>query len=1144
MKPIRQLSVLSLLFLLTPFCLRTVRADDVYARIRGTVTDASGAAIAGAKITATRVETQTSRDVESGTDGSFEFLNLQPGRYTVSVTKTGFSTNTTQDLQLLVNQIYQLNVSLEVGQVTQTIEVQANAAQVETTNTQLGTVITNSTILSLPVLNRNWVTLQQLEPGTVASSDRFSNNYATNGSQSQQNSFLVNGTDSNDLPLNTPLIIPSEDAIGEFDYVNSTINPEYGRNSGGILNALIKSGTNGYHGDAFEFYRDTFLNGRNFFQNGNPIFHQNQFGGTFGGPVIKNKTFFFLSYQGTRSRQPDGGVQDVTVFTQAQRNGYFPSIASSTATSPIPLVGESGATFPAGTPYSTIFPTGHIPSADFNPISQKYLTYVPLPNLGANQYSFTPITTQTQDQGIFRVDHTFSEKDAVWVTGFIEDTPSQDALPFTGSNLPGFGEVSQRHYKQFTAAWNHTFSPTTLNEFRVGFTRFNFIAVQPTNPVLPSSFGFTGINPQDPAGAGAPFVSLNGYFNLGFSTNGPQPRIDTTYQITDNFSKIVGRHTLKFGYEGRRFQVDNPFYGNNNGAFSFNGNGIYSTGDPGADFLLGIPDSYAQGSGGYIDARAYETYLYAQDSFKATNDLTLNFGAGYQVDTPLTNQHFGKEAFNCLRPGQQSTIFPTAPLGLDFPGDPGCSQSGYYTHYAHIAPRFGFAYAPDLGWLSGGSSKKFVIRGGFGVYFNRFEEELALQNLGAVPFSLTSSGINDAGGQYSPNFANPFMDIASGFSIPNKFPFTPATKGSNVNFGFFEPLSINTMSPNLTDPYAFNYNFNIQRELPSNMILQIGFVGSAGRHLIMAYEGNPITPAGQAACAADPSCRANRLFQHILFPDHSYLPGNIFASVGTQASVGASNYNSLQVSLNKRFSHGLAFMGSYTWSHALDDASSFENSGFGARGTNPYNFALDYGDSAFDARHRFVANYTYEIPDLHSKIGWMPSVITGGWELAGITTFQTGFPITIADTGFRSLTCDAYSYYGCPDTANVLGPVATNFDPRTQTFVNQTLNPNNTTAGANYWFNPNTFARAPIGVLGDAGRNFFHGPGIFNTDMSLIKQIKFTESLRAELRADTFNTFNHTQFSGPVSNIASPLFGRIFGAAAGRIVQLGARFYF
>ncbi len=394
-------SLLSLLLVSFSLCLPNLRADDVYARIRGSVTDATGAAVPGVAIKAVNTATQVTTEVATSDSGAFEFLNLQPGTYDVSASKTGFNTTTTRNLTLVLNQVYEMNVALEVGQVNQSVEVEANPAQVETTNTQLGTVIENKEITGLPTLNRNWVTLQQIQPGVVGTSDRFSNNYATNGSQSQQNSFLINGTDSNDLPLNTPLIIPSEDGIQEFDYVTSTINPEYGRNSGGILNATFKSGTNAVHGDAFEFYRDTFLNGRNFFQKGNPIFHQNQFGGTVGAPIIKDKTFIFLSYQGTRSRQPNGGPQDVTVFSADQRNGIFPDIATSTAKSPIPLVGESGATFAAGTPYNVLFPTGHIPAADINSISKKYMSYVPPPNLGATQYSFTPITLAYAESGLF-----------------------------------------------------------------------------------------------------------------------------------------------------------------------------------------------------------------------------------------------------------------------------------------------------------------------------------------------------------------------------------------------------------------------------------------------------------------------------------------------------------------------------------------------------------------------------------------------------------------------------------------------------------------------------------------------------------------------------------------------------------------------
>ena len=1130
----------------------SLQAQEVVAHIRGTVTDPSGAGVPGAEVKATNTQTQVSATVPSKDDGGFEFLSLAPGVYDVTVTKAGFRSSTARNIPLTLNQVYDLPVALEVGAVTESVQVESNPLQVETTTTQLDTIIDAKQIVDLPLLGRDWVQLQQLAPGVVSQSDRFGDAYASNGSESQQNSFLINGADSMDIRLNLPLVIPSPDAIGEFNLITSTINPEYGRNSGGILNAVIKSGTNSFHGDAFEFYRDTFMNTRNFFQTTAPVFHQNQYGGTLGGPVWKDHTFFFLSYQGTRNRAPDSnGSGQTTVFTQAQRNGDFPDIASSTAKSPYAMIGENGATWAAGTPYKVLFPDGTIPAADFNPISVNLLKSVPLPNLGGNLYSFNPVQTEDQEQGLFRVDHTISNKDAIWAYAFWQHDPVIHTLSFLGGSLPGNGENDTSFSTQGVAAWTHTFNPTTLNEFRVALIRFNFAAVSPTNIELPSSLGFTGITPQFPGTASAPLVSIVGYFNLGFSPDGPQPAIDNTYQLDDNFSKVLGSHTLKFGFDGRRYEVNNPFEFENNGSFAFGGTGTYSTGDPGADFLLGIPDTYNQNSGGFQNFRAYEYYMYAQDTWRVSNDLTLNYGLGWQIDTPLTNQRYGQEAYNCFRPGQQSTVYPTAPVGLDFPGDPGCSASGYHQHDDNFAPRFGFAYSPDWGPLSGGQAKKFVIRGGFGVYFNRTEEELGLQQLSAYPFSLASEGAATVGG--SPSFANPFADIAGGPSAVNPFPFTPPAKGSKVDFSQFYPLDFSTVNPNFTDPYAMNFNLNIQRELPGAMVFQVAYVGAQGRHLEMVYEGNPISLTGAADCAADPACVSNRTYQPYFYPSHSeFAPGNIFAGVGTQASSGVSNYNSLQVKVQKRLTHGLMFQAAYTWSHSIDDSSGYEGSG-GAPGldrvTNPYNFALSRGNSNFDAPNRFVINYDYEVPSLTRfwNNGFVKHVLDG-WRVGGITTLQTGFPIIVGDSGFRSLECDAFDYYGCWDTPNAVGFPST-YDPRNATLVNGTLG--GTTPGTNYYFNPNAFALEPIGTLGNEGRNNFHGPGINNTDLVLAKQFKWTEIRRIELRLEAFNVFNHTQFGltggAPglnFENIQASTFGQTLTAGQGRIVQLGAKVYF
>jgi hypothetical protein len=1148
-KGIRGVLVLSLFF-----CTSTLRADELVAHIRGTVSDPTAARVPGAQVVATNTDTKVTATLTTSAEGTFEFLSLPVGPYDVTVSKPGFRNLTTRHIVLQLNQVYDLPVSLQLGQPTETVQVEADQVQVETTVTQMGAVMDSQTIVDLPLLNRDWLTLGQLIPGAVGASDRFGSTgpptFSTNGAESQQNSFLINGADTMDLRLNQALMIPSADSIGEFNLIDSTINPEYGRNSGAVMNAILKSGTNAFHGTAFEFYRDTFMNARNFFQSTAPVFHQNQFGGVVDGPIVRNHAFFMLSYQGTYNRAPDDNATTtaVPVFSQAQRNGDFPDIAQSTNLSPTPLVASNGATMAAGTPYNVLFPTGQIPAADFNPLAVALLNkYVPLPTLPGNLYGYNPVSTTKENQGIARIDDTITSKDTIWYSMFLQNTPSIHSVPFYGSSLPGFGEQDSSFTTQLIGAWNHTFNPTTLNELRFSFTRFNYKSTEPTNPALPSSFGFQGINPQFPSTASMPDINVLGYFSLGFSPYGPQPVIENTYQLDDNLSKVHGNHTFKFGFDGRRYQVWNPYEAFNNGQYTYNGAGEYSTGDPGADFLLGFPDSYLQESGGVQDFRSYEFYMYAQDSWKVKHNLTLNYGLGWQMDTPLENQYFGRLDNNCFFPGQQSTVFPTAPVGLEFPGDTGCTLSGYHGHYDHPAPRFGFAYSPDWGALSG--KGKFVIRGGIGVYFNRTEEELGLQQLGAAPFSVANVGAASTGG--SPSFINPFVDVASGNVSPSPFPFTPPAKGSAVNFALLEPFDTSVVSPNFTDPYAINYNLNIQRELPGSMILQIGYVGSVGRHLEMVYEGNPISLAGQAECAADPNCIANRASQPLAYPSHSeYAPGNVFLSVGTQASDGNSNYNSLQISLNKRFSHGLSFQTSYGWSHSLDDTSGYESTGGigDTRGMNPYDFGANYGSSSFDARQRFVFSGVWAIPSGRSRWNNVFShYVLDGWKLAGIVTLQSGFPVTILDSGLRSLTCNAYIYYACWDTPNVVGPVAT-YNPRNANLINTTQGPNTTSLG-DYYFNPNAFSVEPYGTFGNEGRNNFHGPGINQTNLSLIKDIKFTEVRRLELRMDTFNTFNHTQFqfsteSLAFSDINNPNFGRVLSAASGRIVQLALKFYF
>jgi hypothetical protein len=1144
-----RISILSLMFgMLCAALAHTSSADELYGKVRGVVSDSSGAVVPDVQLVLTNAGTNVSSTLESSSSGLFEFINLKPGVYKLVATKSNFKTFAVSSINIEANQIYVQNVIMELGALNETVQVEADLVQVEQTSMQLATTISAKSIVDLPLIGRNWITLQQIMPGVVTPDTRFGTSYSTNGSQAQQNSYLVNGNDSNDLPLNTPLAVPNPDTIQEVRMVTNTINPEFGRNSGAVMNAITKSGTNSIHGTGFWFYRDTFLNTHNFFSSKDsngvpivPVFHQNLFGGTVGGPIIKNKIFFFYGLQITRARAPQL-AQTNTVFTQDQLNGQFdPTLLS---TNPIPfaagLQGPNG-NCPQGTTFAACFTGGVIPTSNFNPLSvQLTQQFVPLPTDG-NQATFSPTSVTKTNQHVGRLDWSINQKDSLWFYALANDSSSINQLPFTGATVAGFGDQSVPFTKQFTASWNHVFSSNVLNEFRLGYTRLNFVTGQPVNNRQPADVGFPNIIPQLPSGADYPQISITGYFTLGGTNNGPQPRKDQTYQITDNFSWNKGRHSFKFGYDGRKFQVWNPFANSNDGVFTFDTRGTFSSGDPGLDFLLGIPTQYAQGSGSIIIADAYENYLYGQDQWRIKDNLTITYGAGYQIDTPIAEYQNGGISRACFQPTVQSTVFPTAPLGYTVPGDPGCNkQGGAHTHYNHIGPRAGFAYSPN--W---GGKGKFSIRGGFGLYFNRGEEELNLQDLGTAPFGLNSAGVTDAssvGNNFTPSFPNPFQDISTGFTLANPFPYVPPGAGAtNIDFSIFEPFGFNmsVIPKNFTNPYSMNYNLTVERELPAQMILRVGYVGAHASNLITSYTFNPMTKAGVQTCLADPSCSGDIANDVFNFPNLFTFPGDIWGSGGQETNGGYSNYNSLQVTLDKHFSHGLQFLSAYTYSHSLDISSSFEDTAFQAGGgVSPYGeFGRDYGSSAFDARHRWAFSMDYEIPSLKRLWGAAPGRIFDGWRVTGFNAIQSGFPIILQDSNNLSLSCNLdFSFYGCPDRPDLVS-------------VPHILNPKTSVIGTknHYWFDPASYTDNAIGTLGTAGRGSVYGPHYWNTDASLQKDTRITEGKTLQMRIEFYNIFNHTNFANPSGNVASGNFGRITAIranTASRQIQLGAKFIF
>jgi hypothetical protein len=1163
-------------------CTTPAYADNLYASIRGTVVDPSGAVVPDAKLTATNIATGLSYSTASSKDGLFAFLQLPIGDYSVKVEKAGFKTFTEAHIHLDLDQVFNLKATMELGVVSDTVTVEANSAQVETTSMQLESTVTSRQIVQLPLNGRNWTQLMQLQPGVQAASDRFGTGttgggFSTSGAETQQNSFLINGTDTADVTLNVPLVIPSPDAIGQFDLVSSTINPEYGRNSGAIVNAAIKNGTNQFHGDGFEFYRDTFLDATPWFETAPAGFHQNLFGGTVGGPVIKNHAFFFFSYQGTRAvtPQPSGQLQTFgglnygqvqpSVFTQAQRGGDF-SRDGSFSTRPIPfaMFGDSASTCPVsgGTPcpangtnsYADLFSTGVIPTQDLNSLSTKLMNqYVPLPTPGAlnNAYLFNPLEVLKRDQYLGRLDEKFSEKDSIWFYGLYQHGIRNDDLAFGGSSLPGFGAANPSKTYQYTTAWNHVFSTSTLNEARFAYLRYNFQDAVPETTQSPSAYGFTGINgTQNSAFSQLPIVYVGNLFSTGFSAYGPQPRVQNTYQVVDNLSKLWGHHTFKVGFNMDRLEINNPYYNDLNGLYQFFGSGPFSTGNPGADFLLGIPDEYTQASGAIIRARGREYYSYAQDQWQVRPNLTLTLGAGWEIETPFKNLYANGEILGAFNPSQQSTIFPTAPLGILFPGDKGVGPYGAArVHYDDIGPRLGFAWSPD-------DSHKWSVRGGIGLYFNRSASEATLQTLTNAPFAIDSPG---AGVISSPGFANPYASVnpapvgsnASGI-LNNPFPFTPPAVGStSVNFAPFEPIGPGEVfyDSHLTVPRSTNFNLNFQYQVSKNTVATVGYVGTIGRHLEGAFCLNPAgTATGNAlAVSENPVAVAQGTLTDfnlntLAANTYPYNPA-IYGGIGIYASGWNSNYNALQAQINRHFSNGLQFQASYTWSRYFDYTSSLENNAFNNPGFNALNFHRNYGPSANDGPQRLVLNYVYTLP--FYKYGHRWKLLTDGWSLSGIGTFQHGFPVAVFQQAFNDLQADPYfTFFANPDFVNATGaPLNINHNPRKTVKINNIVE-------QQPWVNAGAFALPALGTQGTANRNPFYGPGLNFWDMALEKDIHLTEAMYFQLRFETFNTFNHANFGPPVNDFSAPTFGEINSVqqistnGAGRVAQLAAKFYF
>jgi Carboxypeptidase regulatory-like domain len=1293
-------------------------------RIRGTISDPSGASVAAATVTLLNEGTHSARPVQSGANGEYIFLEVPVGSYEIDVTQAGFKKFVRKGISLDLNEVISVDITLQLGSAAESVEVTGAPPVVDTSSTQLGAVVNERASTQLPLNERDVYQLLQLQPGVQSQlgNDLFYGSdkpgvVTVNGGRGRSNNYSVNGGDGNDLFANLPAIEPSPDSIEEFRVITNTFDAEYGRNSGAVVNVVTKSGTNDVHGSFYEFFRNDVLNAHpfTFTPSPKPDFKQNQFGGTLGGPIRKDKTFIFGSYEGRRIIQ--GIVSSpVELPSAAELNGNFsggqiftgslttPTVASllqdrcgSGAPSTLPLnerLSPAAQSLIAGVaaggaavPYSSIFPGNQVPTGCFDPVSLSLLEYVPGIGGNTSQIITVPNQNDRDDQFQIRVDHSYSSNQKTSVYYYFDDDSLLDPLAkfqAAGDPLGTFPGDFATRVQQLNATHTSTLGSTAVNELRFSYFRegqLKFDAPTKTNAIQAScgtgaaaAYCFTGVSDSATINAicdanaasvadcglhsglgaskeGVPYISVVGGMTIGNNFEGQLPQIGNTYQLADNYSKIVGRHSLKFGADFRRQMFNQLLYYNINGDFTFSSNANIcgpanpilppnctppSSNDLGysdsyANYLLGLPNQLTQGSAQHELVRSNSIYLYAQDSWKIKPNVTLNYGLRWEMNTPLTD--IGQKV-QTFRPGEDSTIYPCSlapsnplyatygageagcnaagvtPVGLVFPGDKGVPSGLTNTYYKGFAPRLGLNWSP--GWHEGGLRKltggpgKTSVSMGYGIFYNPIEQ-LVLEQFSAEPPFGGSSTIS------LPLFETPYID-QSGNVYANPFNgILNPPRGTAIDWTRFQDSVYFGQFPrNLRLQYSDQYNLTIKRELPGQILLQVGYVGSEGHRLLASYElnvGNAATCNAIAAIAAanpadvlsgpggsETSCGPFGEDSTYFIPNGTPIPAGgfplpynagsgglnvpagplnvpgggielvglrtyssplcqpltgtgcpanltpVFSGIFSENTVARSNYNSFQALFEKRFSHGLQFQASYTFSKSLDNASSFESA------LNPINFNSTYGPSAFDARNRFVFNYVWDLPV--PKLAGFRGKLLDGWELSGILTLQSGFPIRITSQADIEELDDTY-LFEAPGEPNLTAPFKTT-NPRDTVCApfTGTLSGTGTPCQpvTGYAFDPNLFTNSTVapGTIGNAPRSICCSPGIDETDMSFMKETQISERFQMEFRGDIFNIWNHAQFYSVDGNISDlgGTFGEPLHIRDPRLVQFALKFRF
>jgi hypothetical protein len=1112
-KPMRSLKVWSFAFAI--LFASSAWAQQITGSIRGTVLDATGAVVRDALVTATQVETRLTRTAVTNHDGSYILLELPVGHYRLVVEGKGFQKYVQEGITLNVNETASVPVHLTVGAETQKIQVMADAQVIQGTVTSLGKAVLQQELLDLPLDGRNFSQLGLLQPGVVpltpglqeaGGSLREGQAYAVNGQRPESNNFLIDGASNFNGVDGGFVMKPPVDAISEFRILTHSANAEFGHSTGSTTNIITRSGSNAIHGALWEFLRNDAFDATNFFARSVEPLKQNQFGASIGGPIRKDKTFFFGYYEGFRNRQ--GKTQQTTVPSLAERGGDFSAMCPADGPIGVDPAGicndfnKNPDHFDPGHQLFNFF-TGeaypHNQLTDFSPFeaTQSVLPFFPEPNDGINTFTSTQTLRQDENQFGIRLDHYLSPNDSLNFRYLFSDGTRFDPLSTSGASVPGFPVGEDHRAQNFVAQETHTFSPSMIGVFRFSFLRNKFLFDEHINHTTPGSLHF-GYDPSLEAAVGPPFIQVNGYTTVGDPITGPRNTYQNSFDYSAALTWIHGRHELKFGGGYQRTQI-NVLQGiATNGFFVFDS---FPIDNPFASFLFGQPVFFLQGRGDFSRGiRGNAMHAYAQDTYHVSSRLTLNLGLRYELPFPYTEIHNRQSLWE---PGVQSKVMPNAPAGLLYPGDPGVPAGLIPTFNKGFAPRVGIAWDPT-------GTAKWLITSSYGIFYEPY---------------YTGQG----GPLQSPISAPPFLQTAQ-LSIPNfADPFGPG--GPPPPGTFVTPMTNLTLAPNLPLPYAQDWDLNIQRSFGNDLLVELGYVGTKGTKLPRFVEGNPTQfVPGQST---EKNVDQRRIHSGCVLGDPE--SDCVYASTGLITGNTNSSYNALEASARKRFSHGVSFLASYTFSKSIDYVSSFNMTGSAALpvagendlAQNPSDLAAERGRSLFDARHRFVLSYQWSLPFWQTPHTWYQHAL-GNWQVNGIFTAMSGTPFTVFDS-------DDYSLQGG-------APEISGFTANRPNLVG---NPNSGPKTPAEWFNTSAFAKVTDpGTFGTAGRNIVQGPGYTNWDFSALKNIKVTESKQFQFRAEFFNVLNHTNFRLPDGDISSPNRGHIQAALNPRLIQLALKFLY